>query len=153
MLGIFRTSHAAKFLIVHMIVCVIAVAVMIFKFAHLQEPPFTPTVIAITQTFLGSFAGALLSLVALVQGLFHGFGGAPTMDIAHNAVPMPLLAGLASLLGFILLFAAVNHFTRRTRLIVFVLCSALFLFAFHIYFVGMNSGGLPAHPIPMKSEK
>jgi hypothetical protein len=133
-----RTSRVIKFFAVHAVVAIVAAAIIVDKHGHIPGPVFFRFLVTFVEAFLGSFAGALLSLVQVAGGLLKGFSSAGGLVLLSHAIPMPVVAGIASLGAFVLFAAGIRMYRSNMGYVVMLLSSLLFMTGSYVYFIDMG---------------
>src|ERR1700733_2697087 len=105
-----RASRAIRFLICHAVVAVVAAAYIMDKHGHVRGPMLYPFLLAWVEVFFGSFAGALLSLVHLIDGLFRGFGDYGNLVLAGHRIALPVVASVAAISAAILKITGIRMY-------------------------------------------
>jgi hypothetical protein len=133
-----RASRVIRFLLAHGIIAIIAAAYIMDKHGHVRGPMIYPFLLTLVETFLGSFAGALLSLSHFITGLFRGFGDYNNLVLFGHRIALPVVAGVAAIGAFLLKVIGIRMYRSKMGYVVMTLASLLFMTSAYVYFFEMG---------------
>ena len=120
------------------VVAIIAAGYIMTKHAHVHGPALYPFLLTLIEVFLGSFAGALLSLVHFINGMFRGFGDYGNLVLEGHRIALPIVAGVAAIGACILKIIGIRMYRSKMGYVVMLLASLLFMTSAYVYFIEMG---------------